>query len=199
MPWHLNCIERYARQSDRNELAEKLKMEVSSLSHCCPYGKCGTNQELFKTANSMTKRNNTSFFCLARHLPFEEIWGLKACGLLTDFTLQSLPKIIVLNHNVQNGIDSQHLLNQPVNHSTYFRITKFVPYVCTLHVAYLGLTRRPFNQKCANHRTKAPNMQFLASKIDCVAFSRLEKKCIIRSSPPTFALKKQLVVRPHFN
>lgn len=89
----------------------KLQSCQVSFFHCCPYGKCGTNQELFKTANSMTKRNNTSFFCLARHLPFEEIWGLKACGLLTDFTLQSLPKIIVLNHNVQNGIDFQHLLN----------------------------------------------------------------------------------------
>ena len=62
MARHLNCIERYARRMVIGMKLQKLKWtECQVFSHCCPYGKCGTNLSdvtAFWAVNSkMTKRN----------------------------------------------------------------------------------------------------------------------------------------------
>ena len=100
MRWHLNCIERYAGLNlihDWNEVAE-VENGVSSLGHCCPYGKCGTNRERSfhkavrlprsalqaRLANSMTKRNNTSLgvrVWALENSERSETWGLPSVSM----------------------------------------------------------------------------------------------------------------------
>ena len=114
MRWHLNCIERYAAPQihDWNEVAE-VENGVSSLGHCCPYGKCGTNRDRsFHKAVSWASRSSSSLIrwpsetTLHRLTLKSERPNLRSSVLCVGFdrlfTLQSLLEIIVFTMKLES-------------------------------------------------------------------------------------------------